>query len=56
MAYIVYELGSTTAAANLGDSDKFFKKHRRWNSEKVEDLYIPESIEAKLIVTKNLGL
>ena len=48
--------GGATAAANLGVNDRLFKKHGRWKSEKVKDGYIHESIEAKLIVTKNLGL
>ena len=49
-------VGGATAAANLGVNDRLFKKHGRWKSEKVKDGYIHESIEAKLIVTKNLGL
>ena len=48
--------GGATAAANLGVNNRLFKKHGRWKSEKVKDGYIHESIEAKLIVTKNLGL
>ena len=48
--------GGATAAANLGVNDRLFKMHGRWKSEKVKDGYIHESIEAKLIVTKNLGL
>ena len=48
--------GVATAAANLGVNDRLFKKHGRLKSEKVKDGYIYESIEAKLIVTKNLGL
>ena len=50
------QAGSATAAANLGVNDRLFKKHGRWKSEKVKDGYIHESIEVKLIVTKNLGL
>ena len=49
-------VGGATAAANLGVNDRLFKKHGRWKSEKVKDRYIHESIEVKLIVTKNLGL
>ena len=48
--------GFATVAANLGVNDRLFKKHGRWKSEKVKDGYIHESIEMKLIVTKNLGL
>ena len=48
--------GGTTAAANLGVNDRLFKKHGRWKPQKVKDGYIHESIEEKLIVTKNLGL
>ena len=44
------------AAANLGVNDKHFKKHGIRKSEKVKDRYIHESIEAKLIVIKYLGL
>ena len=47
--------GGATAAANMGVNDRLFKKHGRWKSEKVKDGYIHESIETKLIVTKNLG-
>ena len=53
MAYIA---GSATVAANLGVNDRLFKEQGRWKSEKVKDGYIHESIEVKLIVTKNLGL
>ena len=49
-------VGGATAAANVGVSDRLFKKHGRWKSEKVKDGYIHESIEAKLIITKNLSL
>ena len=48
--------GGATAAANLGVNDRLFKKHGRWKSEKVKNGYIHENIEAKLIVTKDLGL
>ena len=45
-----------TAAPNLGVNDRIFKKHGRRKSEKFKDGYILESIKAKLIVAKNLGL
>ena len=48
--------GGATAAANLGVKDRLFKKHGRWKSEKVKGGYVHESIQAKLTVTKNLGL
>lgn len=48
--------GGATAAANLGVKDRLFKKHGRWKSEKVKDGYVHENIQAKLTVTKNLGL
>ena len=50
------QAGSATVAANLGVNDRLFKEQGRWKSEKVKDGYIHESIEVKLIVTKNLGL
>ena len=40
----------------MGVNDRLFKKHGRWKSEKIKDGYIHESTEAKLVVTKNLGL
>ena len=48
--------GGATAAANLGVKDRLFKKHGRWKSENIKDSYVQESLQEKLVVTKNLGL
>ena len=45
-----------SAAANLGENDRLFKKHSRWKSDKVKDSYVHEDIESKLSVSRNLGL
>lgn len=47
--------GRATAATNLGVSDRLFKKHRRWASEKVKDNYVHKDLKSKLSVSKNLG-
>ena len=48
--------GGASAAANLGVNDRLFKKQGRWKSDKVKDGYVPEDIESKLSVSRNLGL
>ena len=48
--------GSASAAANLGVSDRLFKKHSKWKSDKVKDSYVQEDIELKLSLSKSLGL
>lgn len=49
-------LGGATSAAAAGISDRLFKKHGRWRSEKAKDGYVRENINDKLSVTKNLGI
>ena len=48
--------GGASAAANLGVSDRLFKKHSRWKSDKVKDSYVQEDIESKLSLSRSLGL
>lgn len=48
--------GGATSAAAAGISDRLFKKHGRWRSEKAKDGYVRENINDKLSVTKNLGI
>ena len=48
--------GGATAAANNYVSDRLFKKHGRWRSERAKDGYIKESLDQLLSVSINLGL
>ncbi|KAK3087837.1 hypothetical protein FSP39_011297 [Pinctada imbricata] len=48
--------GGATAAANRGVSDRLFKKHGRWRSERAKDGYVKEDISSLLSVSMNLGL
>ena len=56
--YVLHSLrsGGVTIAANLGISDRLFKKHRRWRSEMAKDGYIKDSLKDRLIVSENIGL
>ncbi|GAQ93012.1 reverse transcriptase [Klebsormidium nitens] len=47
--------GATGAAAN-DVPDRLFKGHGRWRSERAKDGYVKEKLQAKLAVTRNLGL
>ncbi|XP_060597906.1 uncharacterized protein LOC132751710 [Ruditapes philippinarum] len=48
--------GGASAAANAGVSDRLFKRHRRWKSEKAKDSYVKDDIDKRLLVSKCLGL
>ena len=48
--------GGATAAAENHVSDRLFKKHGRWRSEKVKDAYVKENLEQLLSVSLNLGI
>lgn len=48
--------GGATTCANLGISDRLFKKHGRWRSETAKDGYVKDSLPDRLSVSKNLGL
>ena len=48
--------GGATAAAENSVSDRFFKKHGRWKSERAKDGYVKEGIDQLLSVSLNLGL
>jgi hypothetical protein len=47
--------GAMGAAAN-DVPDRLFKGHGRWRSERAKDMYVKEKLQAKLSVTRNLGL
>ena len=48
--------GGATAACAAGISDRVFKKHGRWKSDKAKDGYVKESLNEKLSVSLNLGI
>ena len=51
-----FRAGGATAAANAQISDRCWKRHGRWRSESAKDGYVEDSIDARLLVTKSLGL
>ena len=48
--------GGATAAANGGVTDRLFKKHGRWRTDKAKDGYVKEDVDDRLSVTKRLGI
>ncbi|XP_063419642.1 uncharacterized protein LOC134704617 [Mytilus trossulus] len=48
--------GGATSAANAGISDRIFKKHGRWKSERAKDGYVKEDLKTQLSVSQNLGI
>ena len=48
--------GGTSAAANAGISDRLFKRHGRWKSDRAKDGYIKDNINSLLSVSRSLGL
>ena len=48
--------GGATAAANNGVSDRLFKRHGRWKTDKAKDGYVEDSIAHRMEVTKQIGL
>ena len=48
--------GGGTKAANEGIPDKLFKRHGRWKSDNAKDGYVDDSVERRLLVTKQMGL
>ena len=48
--------GGATAAAKLGVSDRIFKRHGRWRSERAKDGYVRDDVTERLLVSQNLGL
>ena len=46
--------GGASAAANAGVSDRLFKRHGRWRTDRAKDGYIKASLESLLSVSKSL--
>ena len=45
-----------SAAANAGFSDRLFKRHGRWKSDRAKDGYVKDSIISLLSLSRSLGL
>lgn len=48
--------GGASAAANANISDRLFKRHGRWKSEKAKDGYVKDNVESLLSVSRSLGI
>lgn len=48
--------GGASAAANAGVSDRLFKRHGRWKSDRAKDGYVKDNINSLLSVSRSLGL
>ena len=46
--------GGASAVANAGVSDRLFKRHGRWRTDRAKDGYIKVSLESLLSVSKSL--
>ncbi|XP_048237153.1 uncharacterized protein LOC125379160 [Haliotis rufescens] len=51
-----FRSGGATAAANAGVTDRLFKRHGRWASDKAKDGYIKDNVSELLSVSSMLGL
>jgi len=54
--YAVSLLSVSLLSANVGVNDRLFKRHGRWRSDKAEDGYVKDNLEALLSVSKRLEL
>ena len=48
--------GGASAAANAGVADSLFQRHGRWKSVSAKNGYVEDSLESRLLVSKNLGI
>lgn len=48
--------GGGSAVANAGISDRLFKRHGRWKSDRAKDGYVKDNINSLLSVSRSLGL
>jgi len=46
--------GGASAAANAGVSDRLFKRHGRWKTDRAKDGYIKDNLESLLSVSRSL--
>ena len=48
--------GGAPSAANNGINDRIFQRHGPWKSTEAKNIYVDDSIEQRLTVSKRLGL
>ena len=48
--------GGASTAANSGVSDRCLKQHGRWKTDTAKDMYIADSVQSRLKITKSLKL
>ena len=48
--------GGATVAANSGVKERVFQRHGRWKTKEAKDIYVKDSVSARLSVSQNLGL
>ena len=48
--------GGASAAANAGVADRLFQRHGRWKSVSAKNGYVEDSLESRLLVSKNSGI
>ena len=48
--------GGASAAANAGVADRLFQRRGRWKSVSAKNGYVENSLESRLLVSKNLGI
>ena len=51
-----FRAGGASAAANANITDRLFKRHSRWKSDKAKDGYVKDNIESLLSVSGSLGI
>ena len=47
-------VGGASVAANAGVSDRLFKRHGRWKTDRAKDGYIKDNLEVLLSVSRSL--
>ena len=48
--------GGASAAANAGVTDRLFKRHGRWLSDRAKDGYVKDNLQERLGVSYSLGI
>ena len=48
--------GGASAVADAGVADRLFQRHGRWKSVSAKNGYVEDSLESRLVVSKNLGI
>ena len=48
--------GGANAAARAGVPDRLYKRHGRWRSDNAKDVYVEDSLEERLRISRSLGI